>query len=114
MKELDADERMLEQNFGLISSGMLYGLWEASKNAGSNWDYDKPETMDIIVTKENADEIYSWCRAIRSGYSVGMNKSGMNKVKEARTKAHEFLFEEANDPSTPIQRKIELVRLTSK
>jgi hypothetical protein len=114
MKGLSNDEKILESNFGLISGGMLWGLCEASKKAGSKWEYNKPETMEIIVNKENADEIYSWCRAIRSGLSIGLNADGMSMVKAARTMAHRYLVEEANDPNTTIERKIELVKLTSK
>lgn len=114
MKDLDENSRILEEHFGLISYGMLWGLHAICVDAGSKWDLDKPETMEIVINKENADKIYEWCRAIRSGYDVGLNKSGMKKIKEARNKAHEFLYEEANDPKTTIERKIELVRLTSK
>ena len=38
----------------------------------------------------------------------------MAKIKAARLEAHRFLYEEANDPNTSIQRKIELVKLTGK
>lgn len=110
----DNNEFDLEDNFGLLSQGMIWGLHAICVRAGSKWDLDKPETMEIIVTKENADSIYDWCRAIRSGYDVGLDKRGMAKIKEARRIAHEFLYDEANDPSTPIERKIALVRLTSK
>lgn len=89
-------------------------LHETSVRAGSAWIYEKPETMEIFVTKENAACIYAACRDIRSGYSEGLSKDAMAKVKAARQKAHRFLFEEANDPNTPIERKIYLVRLTSK
>lgn len=114
MKDLTEFEQACEKTFGLISGGMIWGLHEICKAAGSKWELDKPETMEIIVTKENADQVYDWCRAIRSGYSVGLSRAGMKKIKEARTEAHKFLFEEANDPNTSIERKIELVRLTSK
>lgn len=70
--------------------------------------------MDIVVTKGNAESVYAYCKEIRSGYSVGLKRGGMKKIKEARAEAHRYLYEEANDPATPIQRKIELVRLTSK
>lgn len=114
MKDLNEFEQACENAFGLISSGMLWGLHEICERAGSKWELDKPETMEIIVTKENADSVYDWCKAIRSGYNVGLNKSGMAKVKAARFEAHKFLYEEANDPNTSIERKIELVKLTSK
>lgn len=114
MKDLDENGRLLEQTFGLISGGMLWGLHSICERAGSKWQLDKPETMEIIVTKENADAIYGWCKAIRSGYNVGLSKSGMSLIREARMKAHEFLYEEANNPNTSIERKIELVKLTSK
>ena len=70
--------------------------------------------MEIIVTPENADIIYGLCKEIRSGYSVGLSKSQMKKIKEARAEAHKLLFEEANNPDTPVERKIALVKLTSK
>ena len=114
MKDLDEHGRMCEETFGLISGYYIWDIHRMSVEAGSTWDIEKPETMNIIVTKENADEMYAFCKAIRSGYSVGLGRGGMKKIKEARAEAHKFLFEEANDPATPIQRKIDLVRLTSK
>lgn len=114
MKDLDHFERSCEEAFGLMSGYYLFELHQVSTAAGSNWEYDKPETMEIIVTKKNADWVYGICKEIRSGYSVGLNPSGMKKIKEARKKAHEFLFEEANNPNTPIERKIYLVKLTGK
>lgn len=114
MKDLDEHGRMCEEEFGLISAGMLWGLHGICELAGSKWVLEKPETMEIIVTKENADQIYSWCRAIREGYCVGLSKVNMKKVKEARQIAHRYMVEEANNPATPITRKIELVKLTSK
>ena len=114
MKDLDEHGRMCEMTFGLISRQFVYMLHEISTAAGSKWDMNNPDTMDIAVTRKNAESIYAYCKEIRSGYSVGLDRKGMRKVKEARRKAHEYLFEEANDPSTPIERKIELVKLTSK
>jgi hypothetical protein len=114
MKDLDENSRMFEEAFGLISGYYLWDLHRISVLCGSKWDYDKPETMEIIVTQDNAAYIYGLCKEIRSGYSVGLSPSGMKKVKEARSKAHKFLYEEANDPNTSIERKIELVKLTSK
>ncbi len=114
MKGLSDHERMCEEVFGLISGGMIYMLHEASTAAGSKWDINDPDTMDIIVTKGNAENIYAICKEIRSGYSVGLNKEGMKKVRAARAEAHKYLFEEANNPDTSIERKIELVKLTSK
>ena len=114
MKDLDEHSRNLEEAFGLISGMMIFGLWELSTAAGSEWKYDEPETIDIIVTKNNATDIYVHCKEIRSGYSVGLSKEGMKKVKQARLDAHLFLVQEANDPNTTIERKIELVKLTSK
>ncbi len=70
--------------------------------------------MEIIVTKNNADIIYGLCKEIRSGYSVGLSKAQIKKIKEARNEAHRLLHQEANDPNTPIERKIALVKLTSK
>lgn len=114
MKDLDDHSRMCENAFGLISGYYIFELHLHSTAAGSNWDYDNPSTMEIIVNKTNADTIYALCKEIRSGYSVGLLKSGMKKIKAARSEAHKFLVEEANDPETPIERKIELCRLTSK
>lgn len=114
MKDLDDHGRACEKAFGLISGYMLYALHELSTAAGSEWDTSDPSTMDIVVTRQNAAAIYAHCKEIRSGYSVGLNREGMRKVKAARAQAHQYLFEEANDPATPIERKIELVRLTSK
>lgn len=93
---------------------MLFMLWELSTAAGAQWDLNNPDSMEIVVTKQNAGSIYSVCKEIRSGYSVGLGKSGMDKVKKARKEAHQYLYEEANDPNTSIERKIELVKLTSK
>lgn len=114
MKDLDEHGRACEDAFGLISGFYIFALHEISMAAGSKWDYNDPESMEIIVTKENAEDIYGCCKEIRSGYSVGVLKSGMKKIKEARRQAHEYLYAEANDPNTPIERKIELVKLTSK
>lgn len=114
MEDLDEHGRNCEKSFGLISGMLLVGLHEASTAAGSLWDLSDPDSIDITVNKLNAENIYGICKEIRSGYSVGLNKWQMKKIKEARTRAHRFLYEEANDPNTPIERKIELVRLTSK
>ena len=114
MKDLDDDARFLESHFGLISGYFVWELHQHATAAGSKWDYNDPSTMDIPVNKSNATQIYALCKEIRSGYSVGLKKAEMAKIKEARMKAHQLLFEEANDPNTSIERKIELVRLTSK
>lgn len=114
MKDLDEHGRLCEEQFGLISSGMLWGLHVICERAGSLWQLDKPETMEIIVNKENADSIYSWCRAIREGYNVGVDKDSMKKIRQARLVSHSYLVNEAQDPKTSIERKIELVKLTSK
>lgn len=114
MKDLDEFSQACEEQFGLISGFYVYELHQLSTLVGSKWELSKPETMEIVVTKKNADIIYGLCREIRSGYSVGLNKSQMKKIKDARTEAHRLLFEEANDPNTPVERKIALVKLTSK
>jgi hypothetical protein len=114
MKDLNKRDQMLEKSLGMISGSMIYLLWELSKAAGSMWDIEYPFSMDIIVTEENAFQIYGCCKEIRSGYSIGLNPDGMKKVKAAREQAHRFLVEIANDPNTPIDRKIEIVKLTSK
>lgn len=114
MKDLDDHSRMCEDAFGLISGAYLYELHAISTAAGSKWDLSDHDTMEIIVNQKNAEWIYSICKEIRSGYSVGINKSQMAKIKAARTEAHKFLFDEANDPNTSIDRKIQLVKLTGK
>lgn len=114
MKDLNEHGCECEEAFGLISAGMLWGLHAICEKAGSKWQLDKPETMEIVITKENADSVYGWCRAIREGYNVGLSKDGMKLIKAARSEAHKYLVEEANNPNTPIERKIELVKLTSK
>ncbi len=112
MDDLDDWGKACEEQFGLISGMMLYGLHTVG--ASPNWDINKPSTIEIVVSKENAASVYGWCKEIRSGYSVGINRKMMAKIKEARLKAHQFLWDEANDPNTSIERKIELVKLTSK
>lgn len=114
MNDLDDFAKGMEQEFGLISGYFVFELHQHSTAAGSLWDYDNPETMDIIVNKHNAQIIYELCKEIRSGYSVGLNKAGMAKVKAARLEAHKYLYDEANNPATPIERKIALVKLTGK
>jgi hypothetical protein len=114
MKDLDEHSRACEEAFGLISGYMLFSLHELSTAAGSEWDMNDPDTMEIIVNKQNAKYVYELCKEIRSGYSVGLGKVGMAKIKAARLEAHRYLYEEANDPTTSIERKIELVRLTGK
>lgn len=114
MKDLDDHSRICEESFGLINGYMLYALHELSTAAGSNWNMADPSTMEIIVTKRNAEGIYAHCKEMRSGYRIGLNRADMKKIKAARAEAHKFLFEEANDPKTSIDQKIELVRLTSK
>ncbi len=115
MDEMDDLGKAMEMNFGLISGFYVFALWEYSTAAGSKWDFNDISTIDIVVNKNNAAAIYDYCKAIRSGgYNVGISKKVMSKIKEARLKAHQFLWDEANDPSTPIERKIELVKLTSK
>jgi hypothetical protein len=114
MKDLDEHGQICEQTFGLISGFCVYALHEISTAAGSKWDLNDPDSMEIVVMKNNAADVYGWCKEIRSGYSVGLNKEQMKKVKAARLEAHKYLYDEANDPTTPIERKIQLVRLTSK
>ena len=114
MHNLDEHGKICEKEFGLISGYYIFELHQHSTAAGSHWVYDDPSTMEIIVTKQNAESIYALCKEIRSGYSIGLKKSGMTKIKTAKAEAHKYLVEEVNDPLTPIKRKIELVRLTSK
>jgi hypothetical protein len=114
MNDLDDVGKLMEKQFGIISGYMIFSLHEISTAAGSKWDYSDPSTMDIIVNEKNASDVYALCKEIRSGYSVGLSKEGMKKIKAARLQAHRYLVEEANDPKTTIERKIELVKLTSK
>lgn len=114
MKDLDEHSRACEEACGLISGMFLYQLHELSTVAGSSWDVNDPSTMEIVVNKGNAGAIYANCKEIRNGYSIGLKRGQMAKIKAARAEAHRFLYEEANDRATPIQRKIQLVRLTSK
>lgn len=114
MKDLDDFGREMESHFGLISSMMVCGLHDLATAAGSQWDMTD-DTIDIPVNKHNAAAVYGWCKEIRSnGYNIGLSKKLMAAVKAARLEAHKFLYEEANDPNTTIERKIELVKLTSK
>jgi hypothetical protein len=114
MDGLDDFSKECEQSFGQISKMMLGGLHAIATAHGSNWNISDDSTIDIPVNKKNAAEVYSWCKEIRSGYNVGLSKKVITAVKKARSEAHKFLYEEANDPATPIERKIELVKLTSK
>jgi hypothetical protein len=115
MKDLDDFGREMESHFGLISSMMVCGLHQLATAAGSQWEMTDDDTIDIPVNKNNAAEIYGWCKEIRSnGYSIGLSKKLMTEVKKARLEAHRFLYEEANSHETSIERKIELVKLTSK
>ncbi len=114
MKDLDEHGRNCEEAFGLISGCYVFALHEIATAAGAKWDISDPDTMEIPVTKRNAECVYAYCKEIRSGYSVGLTRWQMSIVKAARKEAHEFLYIEANDPKTPIERKIELVKLTSK
>lgn len=113
MKDLDDFSKAMESQFGLISGMMAYGLHEIATAAGSEWVLGDDSTIDIPVTRQNADEVYAWCKEIRSGYNVGLSKKLMAAVKKARGMAHIYLYQEANDPNTSIERKIELVKLTS-
>lgn len=114
MKDLDDFGQAMEQRFGLISGFMLFALHEIATAAGSNWNLNDPNSIEIPVNKKNAEHVYGYCKEIRSGYSVGLNKKQMKVIKEARAEAHKYLYEEANDPNTTIERKIHLVKLTSK
>lgn len=93
---------------------MLSELHQHATAAGAQWDLSNPATMDIPVNSRNADIIYGICRTLRESKSTMIKRPQMKKIKEARTEAHKFLVDEANNPATSIQRKIELVKLTSK
>lgn len=114
MKDLDDFGNAMEGQFGLISQMCIVALHEMSTAAGSKWDLNDHDSMEIIVNERNAESIYAWCKEIRSGYSVGLTKEQMKKVKAARLEAHRYLYDEANNPNTSIERKIHLVKLTSK
>lgn len=114
MHDLDDFGKEMESCFGLISGYMVYGLHEEATAAGSQWDINNDDTIDIPVNKNNAYSVYELCKEIRSGYNVNVSKKLMAAVKKARLESHLFLVKEANDPNTSIDRKIELVRLTSK
>lgn len=115
MKDLDDLDREMEGQFGLISQMMVFGLHGIATAAGSEWDLMDENTIDIPVNKYNAYDVYGYCKEIRTnGYSVGVSKKLMQAIKKARMEAHLFLVKEANNPHTPIQRKIELVRLCSR
>lgn len=115
MKDLDDFGKEMESHFGLISGMMVFGLHELATAAGSQWNLIDESTIDIPVNAKNADSVFGWCKEIKSnGYSVGLSKKLMRHVKKASADAHAFLVEEANSPDTTIDRKIELVKLTSK
>jgi hypothetical protein len=69
--------------------------------------------VSIFVTRENADDVYGACRAVL-GYNKSLSGKDRKKISEAKERAHQFLYEEANDPNTSIERKIALVKLTSR
>ena len=114
MKDLDDFGKEMESHFGLISGFMIYALHGLAIAEGSKWDIMDDSTIDIPVNERNASHVYGWCKEIRSGYNVGISKKLMAAVKKARLEAHLFLVKEANSPDTDINRKIQLVRLTSK
>lgn len=93
---------------------LISELHQHATAAGSQWDFSDPSTIDIPVNNRNADIIYGICRTLRESKSPTIARVQMKKIKEARAEAHKFLVDEANDPATSIQRKIELVKLTSK
>ena len=114
MKDLDNSGRQFERKFGLISGFMKYGIHELATKYGSNWDILDDNTIDIPVNEENACAVYSWCKEIRSGYNVRISKKLNTHIKKARLEAHLFLVAEFNNQNTTQERKIELVKLTSK
>lgn len=114
MKDLDEHGRMCEEAFGMISGFCIYELHALSTAAGSKWDMSNPTTMEIIVNRSNAEAIYGWCREVHCGYNIGLDRHALKLIKAARKEAHAYLYEEANSPETSIERKIQLVKLTSK
>lgn len=96
------------------SAYLLERLYWHAHAAGSTWKKDNPATISIPVSKKNAETIYCLCRGIRAVPPPGVTKKMMKVIKAARMEAHRFLYEEANDPNTSIDRKIQLVKLTSK
>jgi len=97
-----------------LSSFMLVQLHEHATAACSQWNFSDHSTIEIPVTKRNAETIYGICREIREGLNHGVSRKMMEVIKAARMEAHQYLYEEANDPNTSIDRKIILVKLTSK
>lgn len=92
----------------------LFLLHELSTARGIDWDFDDPDSMQIAVTKDTAEQVYGNCREIMAVADNGLSAGQMKKIRAARLEAHQFLYDEANDPKTSIERKIALVKLTSK
>jgi len=70
MKDLDEHGKMCEEEFGLISGYFIFELHQHSTAAGSKWEYDNPETMDIVINKHNAQIIYELCKEIRLKFNA--------------------------------------------
>lgn len=70
----DFDDWML----GVCTTQCLIYLHQIA--ASENWDFEKPHTMEIVVTKDNADGVYGACKEIRGGYNAGITKSQMKKI----------------------------------
>lgn len=92
----------------------LYQLHEIGTAMGQNWDFWASESFEITVTSQYAETIYGCCREIMAISDNGLSTKQMRIIRKARLEAHQFLYDEANDPETPIERKIHLVKLTSK
>lgn len=90
----------------------LYQLHEIGTALGESWDFWANDSFQITVTKQYAEAIYGCCREIMAVPGNGLSTKQMKIIRKARLEAHQFLFDEANDPQTSIERKIELVKLT--
>lgn len=102
----------------LVGSDMLawylFQLHEIGTTLGESWDFWASDSFEMTVTKHNAEAIYGCCKEIMLVKDNGLNSNQMKIVRKARLEAHQFLYDEANDPKNSIERKIHLVKLTSK
>ena len=92
----------------------LYELHEIGTAIEEHWDFWASDDFEITVTRNYAERIYACCKEIMLIKHNGLNAKQMRIIRKARLDSHQFLYDEANDPATPIERKIQLVKLTSK
>src|SRR5579871_2632176 len=78
----------------------LYELHEIGTTFGENWDFWVSDDFEITVTKNYAERIYVICKEIMSIKGNRLNGEQMRIIRKARLDAHQFLYDEANDPST--------------